>query len=161
MFFKRLFRNDLQPCHRLKQCYHCFMQILFLFAVTALIFLALDAIMLTRVMSPLFERHITGFLRLDLRLGAAVTFYLFYVVGVLYFVSIPSLNANAPVEALVNGVILGALAYGTYEFTNYATLKGWSWQMVAADVTWGMLLTGFSAWVGVTFTRAMFSAANL
>ena len=138
-----------------------FMQFFFLFAVTALTFLALDAVMLSRVMSPLFERHIAGFLRLDLRLGAVVTFYLFYVVGVLYFVSIPSLNANAPVEALVNGGILGGLAYGTYEFTNYATLKGWSWQMVAADVTWGMLLTGFSAWVGVTSTRAIFSAVNL
>ena len=29
------------------------------------------------------------------------------------------------------------MAYGTYEFTNLATLKGWHWQMVVVDVSWG------------------------
>lgn len=132
------------------------MQLLTLYAITAVIFLALDAIMLTRVMSPLFERHIGDMLLADLRLGAAVAFYLVYVVGILYFASVPALGANAPTSALLNGAILGALAYGTYEFTNLATLKGWSWQMVATDVTWGAVLTGFSAWAGVTLTRLIF-----
>ena len=132
------------------------MQLLTLYAITALIFLALDAIMLTRVMSPLFERHIGDFLLSELRLGAAVAFYLAYIVGVLYFVSVPALAADMPSKALLNGAILGAMAYGTYEFTNLATLKGWSWQMVATDVTWGAVLTGFSAWIGVMLTRAIF-----
>ena len=137
------------------------MQFFTLFASTALIFLALDAIMLIFMMSPLFERHIASFLLPDIRFGAAVAFYLVYVVGVLYFVSVPSLAAGSSTYALLNGALLGALAYGTYEFTNYATLKGWSWQMVAADVAWGALLTGFSAWAGVSITRIIFAQNNL
>ena len=133
------------------------MQVVTLFASTAIIFLALDAIMLVFVMSPLFERHIASLLVPDIRLGAAIAFYLVYIVGVLYFVSVPSLAAGSSTYALLNGALLGALAYGTYEVTNYATLKGWSWQMVGADVAWGALLTGVSAWAGVWITRAIFA----
>jgi len=46
------------------------------------------------------------------------------------------------------------LAYGTYEFTNLATLRDWHWQMVAVDVTWGAVLTGVSAFAGVIAARA-------
>ena len=42
------------------------------------------------------------------------------------------------------------MAYGTYEFTSMSIMKNWSWSMVAVDTTWGAILTGFSAWAGVT-----------
>jgi uncharacterized membrane protein len=45
------------------------------------------------------------------------------------------------------------LGYGTYEFTNLATLKDWTPQMVATDFSWGVVLTGVSATVGVWVTR--------
>lgn len=130
------------------------MQIVVLYLSTATAFLLLDAVMLKTVMKPLFEQHIGPWLLEDIRLQPAIVFYLFYVAGVLWFVSLPALRTGMPVNALVGGAILGAMAYGTYEFTNYATLRDWSLQMVAADLTWGAVLTGFSAWVGVTLTRA-------
>ncbi len=34
-------------------------------------------------------------------------------------------------------------------------LKGWTWHMVAVDLTWGTLLTGVSAWAGVMIVRAL------
>ena len=55
--------------------------------------------------------------------------------------------------ALPNGRSLSAMAYGTYEFTSYAIMKDWHWQMVATDVIWGTVLTAVSAWVGVTAAR--------
>ena len=67
----------------------------------------------------------------------------------------PALKADAPLQALFAGALLGAMAYGTYEFTNYATLTRWSLQMVAVDVAWGAVLTGVSAWVGVVVARAL------
>lgn len=130
------------------------MQFVVLYLITATVFLLLDAVMLKTVMKPLFEQHIGDWLLAEIRLRPAVVFYLFYVAGVLWFVSLPALRAGMPVNALIGGAILGALAYGTYEFTNYATLRDWSLQMVVADVTWGAVVTGFSAWVGVTLTRA-------
>jgi uncharacterized membrane protein len=59
-------------------------------------------------------------------------------------------------QAVLNGAFLGALAYGTYEFTNYATLKDWHPEMVAVDLAWGTALTAVAAAAGVAAVRAVF-----
>lgn len=129
------------------------MQIAVLYLSTAGVFLVLDAIMLGLVMQPLFARHIGPLLADPIRYGPAALFYAAYVAGLLYLVSLPALRQDAPV--LVPAAIIGAMAYGTYEFTSYAIMKDWHWSMVAMDVTWGTLLTAVSAWAGVTITRAL------
>ena len=125
------------------------MQIVLLYLVTAGVFLALDAIMLNTVLKPLFETRIGGIMADPLRLAPAAAFYLAYVAALLWLVSLPALRAGDPVQALVGGAVLGFAAYGTYEFTNYAVLRDWHWSMVAADLTWGTVLTAVSAWAGV------------
>ncbi len=124
-----------------------------LYIVTAIVFLALDVVMLKKVMYPLFSSNIGPMMLEDLRMGPAAVFYLFYVVGVVWFVSIPALNVGSIAQAFFAGAVLGALAYGTYEFTNFATLKGWTAQMVMVDVIWGAVLTGTSAAIGVVVTK--------
>jgi uncharacterized membrane protein len=47
------------------------------------------------------------------------------------------------------------MAYGTYEFTSYAILKGWHPSMVMVDLAWGTVLTAVAAWGGVMITRAL------
>lgn len=131
------------------------MQLVVLYLSTAVIFLGLDAVMLSRVIRPLFERHVGDLLADNLRLGAAALFYLFYVAGVIWLVSWPALRAGQPMQALWQGAVLGALAYGTYEFTNFATLRGWHPAMVATDLIWGTVLTGVSAWAGVLIASAI------
>ena len=133
------------------------LQTLTLYLVTVSVFLVADYFGLSYMMRPLFEKHIGGLLTESFRFVPALIFYMFYVVGILVFVSLPALRADAPLQALLMGAFLGALAYGTYEFSNYATLKDWHWQMVAVDLTWGTVLTGVSAWVGVVATRAIFA----
>ena len=124
-----------------------------LYISTAIVFLALDVVMLKKVMYPLFSANIGPMMLEDLRMGPAAAFYLFYVVGVVWFVSIPALNVGSIAQAFFAGAVLGALAYGTYEFTNFATLKGWTAQMVMVDVIWGAVLTGTSAAMGVAVTK--------
>lgn len=134
------------------------MQLIILYVVTAVVFLAVDAVMLTKVMRPLFETHLGDQLLDSPRLAPAALFYLFYVVGMLVFVSLPALRADAPLQALFMGALLGAVAYGTYEFTNFAVMKSWHWQMVALDTAWGAVLTGGSAMIGVLAARALSSS---
>ena len=129
------------------------MQIAVLYLSTAAVFLILDAIMLTFVMKPLFDRHIGALMLENIRMAPAAAFYLAYVAGLLFLVSIPALRTGAPV--LIPAAIIGAMAYGTYEFTSYAIMKDWHWQMVATDTIWGTVLTGISAWAGVAITRAV------
>jgi uncharacterized membrane protein len=133
------------------------MQIVTLYLITAFVFLALDIVMLKRVMYPLFSSNLGDWLLDDPRMGPAAVFYLFYVGGVLFFASWPAFISGNSNHALMAGALLGVLAYGTYEFTNFATLRAWSPIMVIVDVTWGGILTGFSAWAGVVTTRAIFS----
>jgi len=129
------------------------MKILILYAITAIIFLAADAIGLRTFIKPIFERHVAHLLADPFRLVPAALFYLGYVAGLLWFVSVPALRADDPLAALTGGILLGLLAYGTYEFTNYATLRDWSMEQVAADTIWGGVLTGFAAWAGVSIVR--------
>ena len=131
------------------------MQIVILYLSTAVVFLALDVVMLKKVLRPVFEARVGDWLLDDPRMGPAAVFYLFYIAGLIWFVSLPALAQGAPLNALVGGALLGAMAYGTYEFTNYATLRLWSMRMVAIDVAWGTALTGVSAWAGVMIARAL------
>ncbi len=132
------------------------MTYLTLYIVTALVFLALDFWMLKKVLYPLFSSNIGPIMHDDPKMGAAAIFYLFYIGGIIWFASIPALASGQPSDAFLTGSILGLLAYGTYEFTNFATLRGWSIQMVAVDVVWGGLLTGMSAWIGVLLLTTIF-----
>nr|WP_107815058.1 DUF2177 family protein [Celeribacter persicus] len=125
------------------------MQTALLYIVTAVVFLGLDVIGIRFLIRPVFERHIGHLLVEPLRLGPAALFYLAYVAGILWFVSLPALKSGTPVQAFVGGIVLGLMCYGTYEMTNYATLADWSWKQVVIDSLWGMALTGFSAWAGV------------
>ncbi len=124
-------------------------QVVLLYAATAVVFFGLDMLGIRYLVRPVFEPHVGHLLASPLRLGPAAVFYLFYVAGVLLFVSLPALRAGAPMQALVMGAVLGAMCYGTYEMTNFATLADWSWQQVVVDGLWGTALTGFAAWAGV------------
>lgn len=130
------------------------MKILSLYAATVFVFFLLDAIGLKFLVKPVFERHVSHLFADPFRLAPALVFYLGYVAGMLWFVSVPALRANDPMSALIGGVALGLFAYGTYEFTNYATLRDWSFEQVVVDTIWGGVLTGVSAWLGVMAVRA-------
>src|SRR3989338_2163850 len=104
------------------------MQIATLYLTTLTLFLTLH-------MQPLFKRHIGPLLLENIRLLPAAAFYAAYIAGLVYLVSYPALKTGSAV--LITAAILGAMAYGTYEFTSYAIMKGWSPQMVATDLIWG------------------------
>jgi uncharacterized membrane protein len=126
---------------------------LILFAVSAVIFLILDALMLTFVMRPLFEVHIKDLMLDSPRYVPAVIFYLGYVAGLTYLVSWPALKTGTPI--IIPAAIIGAMAYGTYEFTSYTIMKAWHPTLVMVDMTWGTIATALVAYGGVMITRAL------
>jgi uncharacterized membrane protein len=130
------------------------MSVVYLYLTTAAIFLIVDMIGLRLLIKPVFEQHVGHLFAEEFRMGAAGLFYLGYVAGILWFVSLPALRDDDAMQALVGGVVLGLMAYGTYEFTNYATLRDWTMQQVVLDTLWGGALTGLAAWGGVTVVRS-------
>ena len=130
------------------------MSLITLFLATAIIFLVADALMLRAVIQPVFARHLGDALYPGgFRLSPAALFYLTYMGGVTYFAGWPALRDGVPHMALVNGAILGLVAYGTYEFTSWAVMRDWHPQIVALDLTWGVAVTALSAWGGVMVAR--------
>ena len=126
-----------------------------LYLSTAAIFLVLDAVMLTAVMKPLFERHLGDMLLQEIRLMPAVLFYLFYIFALQWLVTAPAVETGPSWRLALNAALFGAVAYGTYEFTNWATLRPWSGEMVAVDFSWGIVLTTLSAVGGLYVTRML------
>ena len=78
----------------------------------------------------------------------ALVFYLVYVVGVMLLAVLPGLEANSVMKTVGLAAVLGFVAYGTYDFTNFATLKDWPLHIVLIDVVWGMSVTTMTALVG-------------
>lgn len=130
------------------------MSVVILTLATGIIFLAADAVMLFMFMGPLFRQHLGDVLIDELRLHAAVGFYLVYLFGMVWFAGLPGLRDGVGVAAL-NGAILGLVAYGTYELTSWAIIRNWNPSMVAADIVWGTIVTAVSVTGGVLIARAL------
>jgi uncharacterized membrane protein len=131
------------------------MSVAVLYISACVIFLILDAIMLTFVMRPLFERHLGDQMLTELRLVPAALFYLGYIAGLTYLVSYPAFKAGDPASALLPAAIIGAMAYGTYEFTSYAIMKSWHPTLVIVDMTWGTIASALVAAGSVWVARAL------
>lgn len=120
------------------------------YVATLLTFLLLDGIWLGLLMAPTY-RELLGSLMLEkpLLLPAAV-FYCLYVLGCVVFVVLPALSWQWAVK---RGALLGLVAYGTYDLTNWATLRGWSVQVTLMDWVWGMVATAVACAVGYLVVR--------
>ena len=122
------------------------------YAATAVVFFGIDFVWLSTI-STSFYRSLIGSLLLDQpNLGVAGLFYLVYVAGIVHFAVMPAVNGASWATALVNGALLGLVAYGTYDMTNLATLKNWSSTVSVVDTIWGVALTATAATCGYLLT---------
>lgn len=115
------------------------------YGLTTVVFLALDAIWLSTMVGAFYRPRMAGLLLDRPRIDAALVFYALYIAGVIVFAVLPSLDAGGWKRALALGAMLGLVAYGTYDLTNLATLRGWSVSVTALDLVWGAFVTGVAA----------------
>ncbi|RYY92700.1 MAG: DUF2177 family protein [Comamonadaceae bacterium] len=120
-------------------------QIAVAYPVTAVVFLALDAVWLT-AMADRYRSGIGHLMAPSPDWGAAGLFYVIYIGGVVFFAISPALDARRPaLTALGLGAALGLVAYATFSLTNHATLRDWPWRVTLADLMWGPAVTGLAA----------------
>lgn len=118
---------------------------LFAYLGTLLAFLILDGIWLGVLMGSTYK-SLLGSLMLDQpRLLPATLFYLLYALGCVVLVVLPSASWQ---RAARLGALLGLVAYGTYDLSNWATLQGWSAQLAIMDMAWGTFLTAVCSTAG-------------
>lgn len=122
--------------------------------VSALIvFGAADAMWLSMMGPVLYKPTLGDILLPDVRIGPAVAFYAMYPIGVLVFAILPGLRSGSAGTAFTLGLLFGAIAYATYDLTNYATLRNWSLQIVIMDIVYGAIATAVAAAASCFLTR--------
>jgi uncharacterized membrane protein len=113
----------------------------------AIVMFPLDFLWL-RTMRPFYESQMGSIMLAEPRLAAAIAFYLVYAVGVAFFAIVPNLASGTIWTAAGYGAALGLVAYGTYDATNYATLKDFPVTVMIVDWLWGTVLTATVAAAG-------------
>lgn len=109
--------------------------------IVFLIFLAIDAVWLSTA-GPTFYRNEIGSLLLPQpNLPVAIAFYALYAAGLLYFVVEPNVTRQTLLPAVLAGGFFGLVAYATYDMTNLATIKGFTWRVAMVDMMWGAVLS--------------------
>src|ERR1700689_563201 len=125
------------------------------YVVVLIVFGAIDAVWLS-TMGPLLYRPALGdILAQNLRIAPAIAFYLTYPIGVVVFAVLPALRVQAPFTAEALALLFGALAYATYDLTNYATLRNWTLPITVLDISYGGLASSIAAMVAYFAVRAI------
>lgn len=115
------------------------------YLATMAVFLALDAVWLSLMASRLYQPAIGHLMAPSVDWLAAALFYPLYILGLLVFAVRPALIEGRAAPALRLGALFGLIAYATYDLTNQATLRDWSWTVTMADLVWGAFVSGSAA----------------
>lgn len=111
-----------------------------LYLLTIPVFAVVDLLWLGYLSRGFYKENLGHLLSPEVNWGAAGTFYLLYIGGILYFAVLPGLAAQSLGKAALNGALFGFFTYITYELTNAATLPDWPFKVVVVDTLWGMTL---------------------
>ena len=117
--------------------------------ISAFIFLIIDVIWLSFSVKSFYRPNIGHLLLETPVMWAAILFYFIYVIGLAVVIIEPSLEYQNTQKFLIKAFMFGLVAYGTYNLTNMATIKGWSPNVVFVDMIWGGSLTAFSSYSGI------------
>jgi len=124
-------------------------------AIAAVIMIAIDMVWLMWVGRGFYMQEIGDILLEKPNLPAALAFYVLYSIGVVVIVIAPALEAQSAMRALLYGLIFGLVAYGTYDLTNLAVMKGFTTKIALIDMIWGGLITGFTSAVTVKISSML------
>lgn len=119
------------------------------YVASLIVFGVLDAIWLTTMTSRLYRPALGDILLPDLRVAPAVIFYFLFPIGLVVFAAMPAVYDGSAATALGHGALFGLIAYGTYDLTNYATLRNWTLKVTLIDLAYGTMvaaLTSFAAY---------------
>ena len=94
-----------------------------MYGCTLIAFFAIDMVWLGLVARGFYQKHLAFLLRANPNWTAAIVFYLLFVLGLLIFVVVPSLQAGSTRKVLILGALFGLITYAAYDLTNLAAVK--------------------------------------
>lgn len=125
-----------------------------IYLVAVVVFFTIDLIWLGIVAKRFYQNQIGFLLSPTVNWTAAVSFYLLYIIGMVFFVIQPALLRESWQIALFTGAFFGFITYATYDLTNLATLKDWPLLVTFVDLAWGTALGASVSTVTYLIVRA-------
>jgi uncharacterized membrane protein len=125
------------------------------YVAAAIAFGVLDSFWLRWAAPNLYKPVIGEIMADQFRVGAAAAFYVIYIAGMVWFAIKPGIASGQVSTAMLNGALLGALCYATFDLTSQAVMKVWSTQISVMDIAWGAFATavasGVACWTALRF----------
>lgn len=115
---------------------------------TLVVFVLVDFVWLFTMAGRLYRPILGDVLAPTVNFVPAIGFYLLYPLGIVVFAILPALKSGALFSALIYGATFGFFTYATYDLTNHATLRNWTWQITLLDIAWGSFIAALAAVVG-------------
>lgn len=126
------------------------------YVVAAIAFGVLDALWLRWAGPNLYRPVIGEIMAENFRVVPAAVFYLIYLAGMVWFAIRPGLESGQVGAAVLNGALLGALCYATFDLTSQAVFKVWATHVSVLDILWGTFATatasGIATWATLKIT---------
>jgi len=116
------------------------------YAAALVAFGVLDALWLGVLARRFYRREFGALMRPQPRWVPAALFYFGYPLGLVGLALQPMPESIA--TAVARCAALGAVAYGTYDLTNLATLNGFSRRMATVDIAWGIAVSAAAGAAG-------------
>ena len=131
------------------------MRFLWAYAGAGIIFLVADFIWIGWVARGFYREHLGELMLERPNMAPAIAFYALFIAAIVFFAIMPGMREDSWKVALLNGALLGGIAYATYDLTNLATLKNWPAIVSMVDLTWGAVVTALAATVGFAVASYM------
>jgi uncharacterized membrane protein len=111
------------------------------YMVVLVVFFTIDMVWLGIVAKSIYSKYLGYLMSPKVNWGAALLFYLLFILGLLVFVIQPALVIQSTSDLLLKAALFGLVTYATYDLTNLATIKDWPVVITLIDLTWGMSLS--------------------
>ncbi len=112
-----------------------------IYLIALLVFLVVDGLWLGLIAKNFYQKEIGFLLKESPNWIAAGVFYLFFIIGIVFFVINPAIEKDSWRYLIVAAFLFGTLTYATYDLTNLATIKDWPLKVTIIDIAWGGILT--------------------
>ena len=109
-------------------------QFLAAYAVALVVMGALDGVWLGWLAKDFYREQLGPLMTDSVRIVPAAIYYFGFPAVIVYLALLPATSLG---EAALRSAVLGLAAFGVYDLTNLATLRGYTVTMTLVDMAWG------------------------
>lgn len=128
---------------------------LLIYAAVISTILVFDGFWLGLIAKKFYANQLGSLMIKKVKALPALAFYLLFAVGLVILAVRPEDATNTLGNCAFLGAVVGFIAYGTYNMTNYATLRDWPIKMTAVDWPIGTGLSALASTMGFLVKQAL------